>query len=258
MKYKFLLLIPVFFFLYTVFSEKETKESIILGSNSELKDKSLYLANETNLPLVIIGDTEINPRYTVSDIIIEDLIIDGNFKNQSHEINGDKKDGIRNSGIVIRKAENVIIRNCIIRHCRSAGVVIEKGCKNILIENCEIYYNYFDGIAGYDSEECEIRNCRIHSNRAAALSFDWNFNDVLVRDCVFHHNETAVFIRDCKNISFGRIKMLDNKRFGWYITQRDEYVETTPENITFFEIEDDSPDTLINVKKNNKTQKDGY
>ena len=130
--------------------------------------------------------------------------------------------------------------------------------KNILIENCEIYYNYFDGIAGYDSTECEIRNCRIHSNRAAALSFDWSFNDVLVRDCVFHHNETAVFIRDCKNISFGRIKMLDNKRFGWYVIQRDDLVETTPENITFFEIEDDSPDTLINIKKNNKQEKDGY
>lgn len=248
MKHKFLLLIPLLFFLYAIFSKRETKETIILNSNSELNNKNLYLADETNLPLVIVGDTETNPRFTVSDILIEGLLIDGRMHNQRYEIYGGAIDGIRNSGIVLRRAENIVIRNCIIRHCRSAGIVIEKNCKNILIENCEIYYNFFDGIAGYDSSECIIRNCKIHSNRAAALSFDLQFNNINVSDCIFHHNTIAVFIRDCKNIKFSRVVLSDNRQYGWYITQRDEFTETLPENIWFFKIEDDSPNTLINLK----------
>lgn len=249
MKTKILIILWFLVFLYYIFSPSRIYSPIVLGSGAVFKDKKLILVDNAELPVLVIGDTEINPRFRVSNVLVENVIINGNMRNQKYEILGNAFDGIRNSGIVIRAADNVTIRNCVVFNCRSGGIVMEKGCKNILIENCELYANFFDGVAGCEGTNIKIVNCNLHSNYGAGLSFDWQFNDVEIINTVFHHNDTAVFIRDSKNISFKQIKMLDNRRFGWYIIRRDDDYTSTPENITFFEIEDDSPNTLINLKE---------
>lgn len=223
-------------------------EPVELNSNSELFNKKYTLEKESNRPVIIVGGTEINPKDYNSNIVISNVEIDGNKMFQSHEIFNDGTEGIRNSGIVVRKCKNVKILNSVIKNCRSAGICIEKGCENIVIDNCVIYGNYFDGIACYESVNCEITNCEIRDNLCAGLSFDLRFNNNIVSNCVIRNNKIGVFIRDCSDIQFFNVKILDNSEFQCYINQTNDDGSTLPEFIDFVNCVNDSKNNVNKQK----------
>lgn len=204
---KSLLFLSVFsFFLFgaSSFAPSESKRAdrilisqpIVLKSGDVLDGGTYELADGAECPMIIIGDTELEPRYEVKDIIIRNVKLYGNKEKQKHEIWNNWENHIRNSGIVVRRARNVLIENVQVEDCRSGGIVIERHSESISVINSTSSYNQFDGIAAYETKKSFFSGLVLQGNKFAGGSFDLNFNENLVTDCLFLNNEhQGVFMR---------------------------------------------------------------
>ncbi len=207
---------------------------IITQSNQHLdfKDQKYVLGEHANCPMLIIGSIEQEPSFMVENIVIENLILDGNHLYQDYEIWCDYENYIRNNGISIRHCKNVTIRKCVIMNARSGNIVIEKDCQNITIEQCVISRAFFDGIAGYVSNDCIIRDNIIIDNHAAGISIDLQFNRGSFTNNHITGNHIGVFLRYCDDNSFVG-NFIKNKEFDLYLNQVDDHEWTLPKNNTF-------------------------
>jgi hypothetical protein len=186
------------------------KTPIILKSGQSLigDNSTLYLESGANCPVVIAGSDEDFP--TVSrDIFIYGIEIDGNKQNQEFEI--EKRGHIRNNGISVRNADNVIISNVSVRNCRSGGLVLERGSRRVSVLNSVFSENYFDGIAGYESEGCLLYNLQSTQNEAAGISLDLNFNkNTIVSTSINGNKKEGIFMRHSNYNRFSNLSISGN------------------------------------------------
>ncbi len=248
MKYLLVLLTAVLLGTTTI-SEYQVPNSIVITepivisqSNQiiDFKNSSYTLNNGANCPMIIIGSLEEEPTILTENIVIENLILDGNKDSQDYEIWFNHPNYIRNNGISIRFCKNVTIRNCVITNSRSGNIVIEKNCENIIIENCVLSNAFFDGLACYISKGCIIRNNTITGNNYAGISLDLQFNDNIIINNIIINNDLGIFLRHCDNNSFSH-NVMKNRSFDFYFNQVDNDATTLPRN---------------NSTENNKTVKD--
>ena len=208
---------------------------MIVSKSNQIIDggnKSLVLKDGANCPMIIVGDAQhTDPEFTTENVYIKNFVLDGNFVAQPNEIWNGKDDGIRNNGITIRRAKNITIENCIIKNCRSGGIVIEKSCDNVVIKNCILQDNFFDGIAAYISTNCVFSNNILRNNRGAGMSFDCQFSGNKIDHNVIIGNDIGVFMRWCDDNKF-IANILQNHHHDLYFNQRDDATETFPKNYT--------------------------
>ncbi len=187
---------------------------------------TLRLANATHLPLLIIGNPKTVKRgkayeveHRVRNIRVSDLTVDGNLKGQNPrkecgqtDCDGDPA-SVRNNAITIRGASHVTIQNVIAHSSISGGLVTEKNCDNLLVEKFESYGHFFDGFAGYQTENSVFRSMHLHDNRAAGLSIDIHFNHNKISDVRIENNgSTGIFARELSGNVFENIKSSGNVR----------------------------------------------
>lgn len=218
------------------FSQELIEKPLVFSTENQVidgKGRILKLKNGVNCPVIIIGDEKnVEPELSVSNITIKNFVIDGNKDGQQTEYWENIPNGFRNNGITIRAATNIKIEHCKIFNCRSGGIVIEKKSSNIKIENCNIYDCHYDGIAGYESDNCFISNCKLSRNLGAGLSFDLQFNDFEIKDCAIKDNNIGFFLRNCKRgVLLGNT--FSNTKYDLYINQVDDDINTLPENINY-------------------------
>ena len=107
---------------------------------------------------------------------------------------------IRNNGITIRGAQFVRILNIVTHSNLSGGLVTEKFSSHILVDGFESYNNFFDGLAGYDTENSVFRNMNLHHNRASGISLDLRFdNNVIVDSASSFNLDNGLFARESRN-----------------------------------------------------------
>lgn len=202
----------------------------ISESNITLTEhKELFVQDKSNCSAIIIGDAKnTEPAFLIENITIKNYFINGNKTNQIQEIGAFD---IRNNGITIRGAKNVLIQNCTIINCRSGGIVIEKGSSNIFIKSCIIVDNYFDGIAAYNSKGLSVSDSVIYHNHAAGFSFDLHMDNVLIKDNIVFDNEMGMFVRYCDEFVIIH-NIFKNYNKDLFFTQIDSYVDTKPTNVT--------------------------
>ena len=207
---------------------------VVSQSNQVLdfKDRKIRLADGSNCPMIVIGSLEEEPTTMLENIIIENLYLDGNKQGQDYEIWHNRENYIRNNGISIRHCRNVTIRKSTIINARSGNIVIEKGCANIIIEDCVLSGAFFDGIAGYLSKDCLIRNNTITGNHYAGLSFDIHFDGAIIQNNIIMSNTLGVFQRDSDDNEFIG-NFLENKEWDFYLNQVDQLTDTLPRNNHF-------------------------
>jgi hypothetical protein len=134
------------------------------------------LADNINKPVLAIGSQEEIPSYTIENICVSGVEIDGNKDNQDSELDADMS-WIRNNGIDVRAVKRLSIDNVVSNNNRSGGLVVSWGSSDIHVSNSEFDENYYDGIAYYDSERIYTHNSSMKNNNSAGISLDNDLRD---------------------------------------------------------------------------------
>ena len=194
---------------------------LLYRSNQSLigHNTTIILKNRSNCPAILIGDPVNQPKYFVTNILVKDLIIDGNRKNQSQELWKSFGDGsnIRNNGITIQSTLDSKIEGVICKSARSGGLVTTMNVSGLTVTNFEAYDNEFDGIGGYLTTKSLFIDLNLHDNVCAGLSFDLSFDDNIINNSTISHNDIGIFMRASHTNSFSNIKLMNNNRYGMFI-----------------------------------------
>jgi parallel beta-helix repeat protein len=193
---------------------------------------TLRLTDSANCSVIVIGSTETPVARIVKNVVVRNLVIDGNRGAQQFECCGGPCDQgglshIRNNGITVRGTEGITIHNVITHNCRSGGIVLEKYCRRVGIRDFESYNNEFDGLAAYETEDCTFTQMKLHNNRSAAVSFDWKFNRNVIADSQFIENGgQGIFMRDSIGNEFRNLYINDNGEQGVFIAETREIADS--------------------------------
>ncbi|HEY8993221.1 MAG TPA: right-handed parallel beta-helix repeat-containing protein [Lacunisphaera sp.] len=206
-----------------------TKTIVIDRDGIELRGQGaatkLELAPAANCPVLVVGSLRSPAQPTVRRITVKSLVIDGNRTKQDFECYGGPCDeqnltALRNNGITIRGAEDILVEDVVTCRARSGGVVLEKRCRRVRISRLEAYENEFDGVAAYETEQSEFIQLNLHHNRSAGFSFDWRFNHNRVVDTIATQNGSqGVFMRDSIDNHFERVTLTDNGEQGIFMAE---------------------------------------
>lgn len=227
------------------------------------KETILRLEDSAECPVVVIGSTHTPVARVVRNIQVSHLVIDGNRGAQKFECCGGPCDGggltfIRNNGISVRGAEDIVLRNLATHNCRSGGIVLEKGCRRVTISFLESYNNEFDGLAAYETEDSTFIQIHSFENRSAGLSLDWDFNRNVVVDSTFTRNGSqGIFMRDSNENQFRNLYLRDNGEQGAFIAETREIPDSACTQNTFERISSTGNKTQ-GIRVNDASCKDNY
>ncbi|MDQ5980290.1 MAG: hypothetical protein QG602_3266 [Verrucomicrobiota bacterium] len=195
------------------------------GQGAETK---LVLAARANCPVVVIGGEGTRPDRLVRRVAVRRMFIDGNRAEQQFECWGgpcdeEGRSAVRNNGITIRGAEDVLVEEVTTVRARSGGIVLEKHCRRVRLSKIEAYENEFDGVAAYETEDSEFTGLNLQRNRSAGFSFDWRFNRNRIVDCNASDNGSqGIFMRDSIGNVFERVTLNHNGEQGIFIAETRE------------------------------------
>ncbi len=190
----------------------------LIGDNSILK-----LADGANCPILVIGDITPDPQFLTENVYVSSVSIDGNMDNQHFEgylgnPEDSKKHSVRNNGITVRHAKNVVIEDVVISNCRSGGIVIERGSSDINILNSTSAGNFFDGLAAYESTRIFCYNLNLINNKYAGFSGDLQLNgNVIMNSAITGNGREGIFIRHANDNVFDRIRFSNNGGFPIFV-----------------------------------------
>ncbi len=225
----------------------EVHEPIILDrDNVELRGSGkltvLKLADRAACPVIVVGSTTTPIPRIVSKVRVRNLVIDGNRRTQEPECWGGVCDSggltfIRNNALTIRGAEEIKIEHLVTRNARSGGVVLEKVCRQIYIDDLEATDNHFDGLACYETEDSYFSRLNLHHNQSAGISLDLDFNHNVIKMARLANNGSqGIFMRDSNSNDFRKIEIVENGAQGIFVAQADNFQDTRCTNNTFSDL----------------------
>lgn len=192
----------------------------------------LRLAAKANCPVVVVGDEANTPRRGVSGICVADLTIDGNRTQQRGECwNGECDTGeltaIRSSGLVIRRAQDILVLRVTATSCRSGGLVTEKRCRRLVVRDFAASDNEFDGLACYMTEDSVFTGLDLHRNKSAGISLDLNFDHNTFKEVRMFGNGThGIFMRKSSHNAFENLVVKNSGRAGIFVDEADGNPDT--------------------------------
>lgn len=202
----------------------------------------LKLADKANAPVVIIGDAVTPPRHRVSGVNVTDLQIDGNRDNQTTENwNGAEDNGhataIRNNGVTVRAAEDTRIERVLVRKARSGGIVLEKVCRRVSVNDFTSRDNFFDGFGAYETEDCVFTRLILIHNDFAGISADISFRHNIVSEAVITDNgRQGIFLRHSVRNLFSGLQIRRCGEHGVFLAQAEDRPETACVDNVFSQI----------------------
>jgi hypothetical protein len=199
----------------------------------------LRLADGADAPVLVLGQTVEQPDQTRQNLHVSDLMIDGNRTNQTYECWGGECDEggltvIRNNGITLRRVSDIVVERVTVASARSGGLVTEKGCQRLTIQDFSAYDNHFDGLAGYQTEDSLFTRLNLHENEAAGLSFDIDFDHNVIGDTIVTGNgKVGIFMRDSRYNIFHDLQIRDSGEHGVFLAEANGDPTQAATNNTF-------------------------
>ncbi len=209
----------------------------------------LKLADSNPAPVLVIGVLEVaiydNPKYgkqyyparEVQNISVSKLRVDGNLSKQppdahhyecydaiekkSLSCDGDGGKYIRNNGITVRRANHIRINNVESSYCLSGGLTIEKKTRDLKVNGYLAKGNYFDGLAGYETDESSFENIILSGNLFSGISVDLDFEGNIFRNVLlFRNGDNGVFSANVSGNHFENMIVVGNHNYGIYFDGR--------------------------------------
>jgi hypothetical protein len=188
---------------------------MIIGSPHTKYIKHPVTGKEDFYTVAAPGSSQIK---TVRNVQVSGFRIDGNKDKQNFECwtpnstapirspgegisnktcGDDGPSALRNNGLTLRGVEDVLISDLVLDNNTSGGVVTEKHIKRMSAKGIKARNNYFDGFAGYQTEDSVIEDSEFTNNAGAGASLDLFFNNNTFRRTKFNDNgHQGVFARE--------------------------------------------------------------
>ncbi|HEX3625703.1 MAG TPA: right-handed parallel beta-helix repeat-containing protein [Verrucomicrobiae bacterium] len=218
---------------------------ILCGASNETT--ILYLMNDANCPVIIMGQPINRPMQTIRNLRVQDLFIDGNRTHQQRELWREKGEGseIRNNGITIQNVSDSLVENVTCTRCRSGGLVTTLGVRRLAVKNFDSSNNEFDGLACYLTMDSTFEKLHLHDNPGAGISLDLSFDHNAFTNAVLENNDLGIFMRDSSKNRFSNVRIRNNRDFGVFMAQAFETVDRGPQPEPDTECTDNSFISLV-------------
>lgn len=179
----------------------------------------LWLADDANCPVIIMGEPVNSPGQTVKNLRVSDLTIDGNRSRQQREIWKLEGEGsqIRNNGITVQDVSDSVIANVTSTRCRSGGLVTTRHVRRLTVRGLDAFDNEFDGLACYETEDSLFTDLYLHDNPGAGISLDLAFNHNVISNAVLNANDLGVFMRASRNNQFCNVSIRNSHHHGVFM-----------------------------------------
>lgn len=187
----------------------------------------LLTMDGSDCPVIIMGSTETPVHRITRNLTVSDMTLDGNRMLQKEECWTGKCDEggrsyIRNNCLTVRGVEDSRIARIKATRGRSGGLVTEKGCRRLIIEDLEAWDNHFDGLACYETEESVFTGLHLHHNQFAAISLDIHFHkNAIVNSLLEHNGHQGIFMRESSSNVFQNLVIRYNGAQGVFVAQVD-------------------------------------
>ena len=210
----------------------------------------LYLMNDANCPVIIMGQPVNRPMQTIRHLCVRDLSIDGNRLHQERELWRERGEGseIRNNGITAQNISDSLIENVSCTRCRSGGLVTTLGVRRLTVKNFNSFNNEFDGLACYLTMDSVFENLNLHDNPGAGISLDLSFDHNVISNAVLAANDLGIFMRDSRNNRFSNLTIHNNRDFGVFMAQAFETLDRGPQPEPDTECTDNAFLKLVDLK----------
>jgi hypothetical protein len=193
------------------------------------KGTILYLANHANCPVVVLGSPVDKPSGPVEGLLLSDLTIDGNRKNQQTEVwRCLREGGLYNNGIDVWYVDGVSVKRVVCCRCRSGGLVSTAKTRRLSVSDYTAFDNQFDGLACYFTEDSHFTNLDLHDNLGAGISLDLNFNHNVIDGAILTGNDLGVFMRHSRDNTFQGMTIRKSRHHGVFMAQAVEGVRHCP------------------------------
>ena len=180
----------------------------------------LYLADNANCPVVVLGSPVVRASGPVTGVAISDLLIDGNRKNQPVEVWRSFPEGsLYNNGIDVWNVDGAKVDHVVCCRCRSGGLVSTARTRRLAVTDYTAFGNQFDGLACYSTEESRFSNLDLHDNLGAGISLDLDFNHNVIDGAILTDNDLGVFMRQSRNNTFAGLKISKSHHHGIFMAQ---------------------------------------
>jgi hypothetical protein len=180
----------------------------------------LHLANGAGCPVVILGPPMTETKHPAAHLLLADLLIDGNRKNQKLEFWRSAGDGsqVNNNGVQIWNVTDAAVQHVVCCRCRSGGLVTAS-VRRLQVNHFDSYDNQFDGMACYQTEASHFDDLRLHDNLGAGISLDLAFNHNLITNAVLAGNDLGIFMRYSRDNSFQDLTISKSHHHGVFMAQ---------------------------------------
>jgi polygalacturonase len=181
----------------------------------------LYLADEANCPVVVLGSPLACANAPVKDVCLANLFIDGNRKNQQKEVWRfvSERGGLYNNGVDIWDVDGAMVEGVVCCRCRSGGMVSSAGTRRLTVRDYTAFDNQFDGLACYLTEDSDFSHLNLHDNLSAGISLDLDFNHNVIHDSVLTGNDLGIFMRQSRNNVFEGLTIQKSRHHGVFMAQ---------------------------------------
>jgi hypothetical protein len=202
----------------------EIRQPIVLRRNHQTLRGSgdatvLRLADGANCPVIILGEPVNNPKTNVKHLSLSRLFIDGNRRNQPHELWRLRGEGseIRNNGITVQNVSDSLVEHVTSARCRSGGLVTTRIVRRLTVRDYTAFDNEFDGLACYQTEDCLFTGLRLHDNPGAGISLDLAFNHNVISNAVLTANDLGIFMRASRDNRFYNVSIRRSHHYGVFM-----------------------------------------
>jgi len=186
----------------------------------------LRLADNANCPVVLLAPPLSETKRAVTHLHLADLVIDGNRQHQNTEFWRSAGDGseINNNGVQIWNATDALVERVVCFDCRSGGLVTAL-TRHLVLRDFDSYGNQFDGLACYQTEECQLDGLKLHDNLGAGISLDLAFNHNSISNAEMANNDLGIFMRDSRDNVFHGLNIAKSHNAGVFMAQADRPTE---------------------------------
>lgn len=186
----------------------------------------LRLRDGTREPVLVIGDAQNElPLQPIRGVVVEKLRLIG--ANADGEFTSDRP-WLSNSAVVVRRGEDIVLRQLSVTACRSACILTERDTHRVRIEDNEVSASVWDGLSFNRSAQITVRHNRIHGNRAAGITVEHLEDSLIERNRIENNGSHGVYLSDALRNRFVDNQFLGNRDAGVFLTCSIRYHEPQP------------------------------
>lgn len=177
----------------------------------------LEMAQGTSSPVLVLGDAHHQePQQTIRDVTVEQLGIRGGGESDSEF--APELPYLSNSGLIVRRGENIILRHLDIQYCRSACLLTEYHSQKVLIQNNHISQAQWDGISLNRAGPTRILDNTIENNTAAGITVEYLEGSEIANNVIANNRSHGLYLADAERNRFSNNLIRGNALAGAFLT----------------------------------------